>query len=318
MKQNKEPQPRSRTTTTRTIRNSTNPNQQQQQQQESEEQSSTYQPGAWFFRLQDELLLTIHPKQTRHGQSMTNDLTDKNTRNNKDASPQSLPVEHPLLSLHHRFAQMLIANKLKDNRQGDSLDDNVSKSGDKEEQNQQINGRSLLAKLKNWLFFREDHGSFKKRSINRSARGTKQASSRSISNTTESEESFSFVQWCFQILQRFNPMINMLEALIYALDSLGMHSLAHLVVELRKVLLVLFRLIWDMFFLFDESGRRRALLEKPMRSEQMRDSSQHYPHQYRHGYRSPTIGNDYYSSGDSYDYRNYDGRSSPYGESYGI
>jgi hypothetical protein len=69
----------------------------------------------------------------------------------------------------------------------------------------------------------------------------------------------------YKSLRRFNPIMHTFEVLIYTFESVGFFSIAQLLSDLRRLVLVIFRFIWSFLFLFDPDRR----LEKSMRSIDM-------------------------------------------------
>lgn len=75
----------------------------------------------------------------------------------------------------------------------------------------------------------------------------------------------------YKSLRKFNPIMHTFEVLIYTFESVGLFSIAQLLSDLRRLVLVIFRFVWSFLFLFDPDRR----LEKSMRSIDMESNVDH-------------------------------------------
>jgi hypothetical protein len=100
----------------------------------------------------------------------------------------------------------------------------------------------------------------------------------------------SSIQYLQTLMQRYNPIMNTLELLIYTSRSTGMFSLAQSLIELRRIIYVLYRFMWSFLFLFDESRQGDQWY---LQNQQSMDNSSNYLSSYQPSYDSyyPSSGN---------------------------
>ncbi len=241
-------------------------------------------------------------RQKRHTQSIDNRSTN-NTRSSKPPSPSSpsscaITVTRSqnrsssIQLLHSHLSQMLQSSSSpggreeSNGRNGAAADDDNCRHGEHEPHSI---FRFLWHKLKRQFISVAttsdvDHHGWQQQQQQRKQRTNskkqKQQQQQKQNMSTTKQQSFHLwttaaVQWCFHRFQQLNSLLNVLESLIHVFDSVGMFSIASLLIELRRFLFVFFQLVRHTFFLFDESSDRRLLLERPMMHRSSRLGQQH-------------------------------------------